>query len=65
MKKNNMAANLDKLATIQAVILAFEFTRDGTCTSYKNVTREMAAMICAAVTINFSALASGFTELSD
>jgi roadblock/LC7 domain-containing protein len=41
-----MAANLDELVNMQGVILAFEFTRDGACTSYKNVTREMAAMIC-------------------
>jgi roadblock/LC7 domain-containing protein len=63
-----MAANLDELVNMQGVILAFEFTRDGTCTSYKNVTREMAAMICrfcAAVTMNFNALASGFTELGE
>jgi roadblock/LC7 domain-containing protein len=63
-----MAANLDELVNMQGVILAFEFTRDGTCTSYKDVTREMAAMICrfcAAVTMNFNALASGFTELSE
>jgi roadblock/LC7 domain-containing protein len=63
-----MATNLDDLVNMKGVILAFEFTADGTCTSYKNVTREMAAMICrfcAAVTMNFNALASGFTELSE
>ena len=57
-----MATSLDDLVNITGVILAFEFTPDGTCTSYKNVTREMAAMICrfcAAVTMNFNALASG------
>jgi len=62
-----MATNLDDLVNMKGVLLAFEFTPDGTCTSYKNVTREMAAMIshfCAAVTMNFNALASGFTDLS-
>ena len=62
-----MATNLDDLVNMKGVLLAFEFTPDGTCTSYKNVTREMAAMICrfcAAVTMNFNALASGFTNLS-
>jgi len=62
-----MAATLDDLVNIKGVILAFEFSSDGTCTSYKNVTREMAAMIChfcVAVTMNFNALASGFTDLS-
>jgi len=54
-----MATSLDDLVNMTGVILAFEFTPDGTCTSYKNVTREMAAMICrfcAAVTMNFNAL---------
>ena len=62
-----MATNLDDLVNMKGVLLAFEFTPDGTCTSYKNVTREMAAMIChfcAAVTMNFNTLASGFTDLS-
>jgi roadblock/LC7 domain-containing protein len=68
MKGEGMATSLDDLVNMTGVILAFEFTPDGTCTSYKNVTREMAAMICrfcAAVTMNFNALASGFTELSE
>ena len=68
MKGESMAANFDELVNMQDVILAFEFTPDGTCTSYKNVTREMGAMIChfyAAVTMNFNALASGFTDLSE
>ena len=63
-----MSTNLDDLVNMKGVLLAFEFTADGTCTSYKNVTREMAAMICrfcAAVTMNFNALAGGFTELSE
>ena len=63
-----MATNLDDLVNMKGVLLAFEFTADGTCTSYKNVTPEMAAMIChfcAAVTMNFNALASGFTDLSE
>ncbi len=63
-----LATNLDDLVNMKGVLLAFEFTPDGTCTSYKNVTREMAAMICrfcAPVTMNFNALASGFTELSE
>jgi roadblock/LC7 domain-containing protein len=67
MKEEDMATILDDLVNIKGVILAFEFTPDGTCTSYKNVTREMAAMIChfcVAVTMNFNALASGFTDLS-
>ena len=62
-----MAADLDDLVNIKGVILAVEFSPDGTCTSYKNVTREMAAMIChfcVAVTMNFNALAAGFTNLS-
>jgi roadblock/LC7 domain-containing protein len=68
VKGLDMATNLDDLVNMKGVLLAFEFTPDGTCTSYKNVTREMAAMICrfcAAVTMNFNALASGFTELSE
>jgi roadblock/LC7 domain-containing protein len=68
MKGENMAANLDELVDMKGVILAFEFARDGTCTSYKNVTPEMAAMICrfcVAVTMNFNALANGFTNLSE
>ena len=63
-----MTTNLDELVNMKGVLLAFELTADGTCTSYKNVTREMAAMICrfcAAVTMSFNALASGFTELSE
>jgi len=63
-----MTTNLDELVNMKGVLLAFEFTPDGTCTSYKNVTREMAAMICrfcAAVTMNFNALANGFTNLSE
>jgi len=51
-----MAITLDDLVEMDGVILAFEFTPDGTCTNFKNVTREMAAMIshfCAAVTMNF------------
>ena len=63
-----MVTNLDDLVNMKGVILAFEFTADGTCISYKNVTHEMAAMICrfcAAVTMNFNALAVGFTELSE
>ncbi|MBI3163318.1 MAG: DUF2173 family protein [Chloroflexi bacterium] len=63
-----MATNLDDLVNMKGVLLAFEFAPDGTCTSYKNVTREMAAMIChfcAAVTMNFNALANGFTNLSE
>ena len=63
-----MAKDLEDLVKMDGVILAFEFTPDGTCTSYKNVTREMAAMIsqfCAAVTMNFNALANGFTILSE
>jgi roadblock/LC7 domain-containing protein len=62
-----VATYLDDLVNMKGVLLAFEFTTDGTCTSYKNVTREMAAMIChfcVAVTMNFNALASGFTNLS-
>jgi roadblock/LC7 domain-containing protein len=68
VKGFGMATNLDDLVNMKGVLLAFEFTADGTCISYKNVTREMAAMICrfcAAVTMNFNALASGFTELSE
>lgn len=68
MKGEDMATSLDDLVNMRGVILAFEFTPDGSCTSYKNVTREMAAMICrfcAAATMNFNALASGFTELSE
>jgi len=68
MKGEGMATSLDDLVNLTGVILAFEFTPDGTCTSYESVTREMAAMICrfcAAVTMNFNALASGFTELSE
>ncbi|HLF75501.1 MAG TPA: DUF2173 family protein [Anaerolineales bacterium] len=63
-----MAITLDDLVEMDGVILAFEFTPDGTCTNFKNVTREMAAMIshfCAAVTMNFNALANGFTILSE
>src|SRR3990172_7677209 len=63
-----MATNLGDLVNMKGVLLAFEFAPDGTCTSYKNVTREMAAMIshfCAAVTMNFNALANGFTILSE
>ena len=63
-----MTTTLDDLVEINGVILAFEFTPDGTCTNYKNVTRAMAAMIsrfCAAVTMNFNALANGFTVLSE
>lgn len=68
MKPESMAANLDEPVNMQRVIIAFEFTRDGTCTNDKNVTHEMAAMscrFCPAVTMNFNALASGFTELSE
>jgi roadblock/LC7 domain-containing protein len=68
VRGEDMATSLDDLVNMTGVILAFEFTPDGTCTSYNNVTREMAAMICrfcAAVTMNFNALASGFTELSE
>jgi roadblock/LC7 domain-containing protein len=57
MKGEGMATSLDDLVNLTGVILAFEFTPDGTCTSYENVTREMAAMICrfcAAVTMNFT-----------
>ena len=39
-----MATSLDDLVSITGVILAFEFTPDGTCTSYKNVTRRRAAI---------------------
>ncbi len=63
-----MATTLDDLVEMNGVILAFEYTPDGACTNYKNVTREMAAMIsqfCAAVTMNFNALANGFTILSE
>jgi roadblock/LC7 domain-containing protein len=44
MKGDGMATSLDDLVNMTGVILAFEFTPDGTCTSYKNVTREMAAI---------------------
>jgi roadblock/LC7 domain-containing protein len=30
-----MAMNLDDLVNMKGVLLAFEFTADGTCTSYK------------------------------
>ena len=36
-----MATSLDDLVDLTGVILAFEFTPDGTCTSYKNLTRKM------------------------
>jgi roadblock/LC7 domain-containing protein len=39
-----MATRLDDLVHLTGVILAFEFTPVGTCTSYKNVTRRMAAI---------------------
>ena len=39
-----MATSLDDLVNMTGVILAFEFTPAGTCTSYKNVTREMAGV---------------------
>ncbi len=45
MKGESMATNLDDLVSLKGVLLAFEFTADGICTNYKNVIREMAAMI--------------------
>lgn len=63
-----MATDLENIVRMDGVILAFEFTPDGTCTNYKNVTREMAAMISrfyAAVTMNFNALTNGFAILSE
>ena len=41
-----MASNFDEPVNLQGVILAFEFTPNGTCTSYKNTTLEMGSMIC-------------------
>ena len=47
-----MLTTLDELATIDGVIMVFEYTADGKCTGYKNVSPEMAAMaskFCATV----------------
>ena len=44
MKGEGMAISLDDLVNMTSVILAFEFTPDGICTSHKNVTRGMAAI---------------------
>lgn len=41
---NYMAFNLYELVNMQDLILAFEFTYNGKCASYGNVTREMAAI---------------------
>ena len=63
-----MPTSLDDLAEMDGVILAFEFTPDGICTDYRNVTPEMAAMIskfCATVTMLFNTLAGAFTTLSE
>jgi roadblock/LC7 domain-containing protein len=53
---------------MEGVIMAFEFTSDGQCTTHKNVSPEMAAMVarfCATVTMQFNTLAGAFTTLSD
>jgi roadblock/LC7 domain-containing protein len=63
-------SSLDDLLKIDGVAIAFEFTADGKCSSYKanmNVSDEMAAMIaqfCATVTMNFNTLAGAFTKMS-
>ena len=68
VKGENMAPDLEDLIKMDGVILGFEFTPDGICTGYKNVTPEMASMItkyCATVTMNFNTLAGAFTALSE
>lgn len=63
-------ANLDDLAKLDGVVLAFEFSPDGKLTAHKSAagaTPEMAAMaaqFCASVTMNFNVLAGAFTQLS-
>jgi roadblock/LC7 domain-containing protein len=63
-------ANLDDLAKIDGVVLAFEFAPDGKLTSHKSAagaspeTAAMAAQFCASVTMNFNVLAGAFTQLS-
>ena len=62
-----MSATLDDLIKIEGVLMAFEFTPEGTCTAYKNVSPEMAAMAarhCATVTMEFNTLAGDFSTLS-
>ena len=53
---------------MDGVIMAFEFTPDGKCTAYKNVSSEMAAMasrFCATVTMQFNTRAAAFSTLSE
>jgi len=64
-------ASIDDLVKIQGVVIAFEFSPDGTLTKYKaNVEAPlelaaMAAQFCASITMNFNTLAGAFTKLND
>jgi len=63
-----MPTTLDDLAKMEGVIVAFEYTPDGECIGYRNVSPEMAAMIarfCATVTMLFNTLATSFTSLAE
>ena len=63
-----MSATLDDLAKMVGVVMVFEYTPDGKCTAYKNVSPEMAAMasgFCATVTMQFNTLAGAFSALSE
>ena len=63
-----MSATLDDLVKMEGVIAAFEYTPDGECVGYRNVSPEMAAMIarfCATVTMLFNTLATSFTSLAE
>jgi roadblock/LC7 domain-containing protein len=63
-----MSVTLDELVKLEGVTMAFEFTPDGKCTAYQNVTPEMAAMAaryCATVTMQFNTLARAFSALSE
>jgi roadblock/LC7 domain-containing protein len=66
--EKNMAMTLDELAALPGVVMAFEFTPDGTCIAHRKASAEMAAMAaryCATVTMQFGTLASAFTTLSE
>jgi roadblock/LC7 domain-containing protein len=63
-------SNLDKLITIDGVVVATEFSLDGKLINYKLNTDieqsliEKKAELCAVVTMLFNALAGSFSELS-
>lgn len=63
-----MLASLEDLTKLDGVLMAFEFTPDGKCTAFKQVTPEMAASAaqhCATVTMLFNTLAGDFSALSE